>query len=876
MAAIGRIRKHGVLLMIIIGLALLAFIVGDLTNVVNTGRNTVVRVGDTKLSADQNGNLYSEYYQQNLEYLKVKYVQNNQSILLDNNAVLEEQAHNLTWMQIKREALLDEQLADLGMTFTKEMKAEISENVLKSEEMSMFVQYFLSEEMENIQDGQSANYLYQAIGQAVQSPENMETKLNKESNLYKTYKAIERSAILQAKENAYFGMASTSIHFSQKMMEQMAKENDCFKGQMVAINFDHPEFDKIKVEVSDSEAKAYFKEHKDRYTLRQDVKNVDLAMFVVNNTPADDNAAKEKATELYNKMVNSPSIADFTANQYELDKIDFAYGQNSNDPYSFNYSNNSTYASFAQVDTTLYLKKGETAMQKRNSLSLNPKGYSAHASAIDTNIDNRLHPAALAAPQFIEPMIIGQVIYFGQLRDVQNRPDSIRVARLFFQYTDEAKGEKEMTEEQAMAKALEVKAQLDGKDTNAILPYLKDYSFDTVLHPFYMVDGASFDALGRLCYSNSDTANSNQFNNLINVDTNHCFIRHDERNKVISLDMVISKSAPIAKSQYVLYPVPMMPSTNTSKDVQRNAAKAANCQSANDLAATASKLGGQVMNVALTNMQGTIQRNSGFYEIIDCREAVKWVYSDDKKAGNEVGSVASNPFKGSVTYINPMTGESMSREIFIVAGIKSSISMKKPSFNAMKETVIADLKAEKKKAAVMARLKKEFNGSNLAEMANKYGSRAQMMNVFFSEYDFANQYEQRIAMESAAIGKISTLAAGKHAVVDGEQYAYIVKVDAVEKSKSLKEQTDEITKQIVAMYQVEESVAKVQAKMYASLRYQVAAYQTALINTAANQGNYPVADVVKELVYNNLENDTKVIDHRHVFYGAADNTARKK
>ena len=42
MAAIGAIRKHGVLLLVIIGLALLAFILGDLSNVTRTFSNKYV------------------------------------------------------------------------------------------------------------------------------------------------------------------------------------------------------------------------------------------------------------------------------------------------------------------------------------------------------------------------------------------------------------------------------------------------------------------------------------------------------------------------------------------------------------------------------------------------------------------------------------------------------------------------------------------------------------------------------------------------------------------------------------------------------------------------------------------------------------------
>ena len=79
MAAIGSIRKHGVALMIIIGLAMLAFILGDLSQVTRTfsNKNTVARIDGTKLD-----NIYSKQYEENTALMKL--LQNKTSF--DENA----------------------------------------------------------------------------------------------------------------------------------------------------------------------------------------------------------------------------------------------------------------------------------------------------------------------------------------------------------------------------------------------------------------------------------------------------------------------------------------------------------------------------------------------------------------------------------------------------------------------------------------------------------------------------------------------------------------------------------------------------------------------------------------------------------------------
>ena len=70
MAAIGAIRKHGVLLMIIIGIALLAFLLGDFKQLstVFSNDNTMAKINDTKID-DQ----YRLEFDQTLALFKIVY-----------------------------------------------------------------------------------------------------------------------------------------------------------------------------------------------------------------------------------------------------------------------------------------------------------------------------------------------------------------------------------------------------------------------------------------------------------------------------------------------------------------------------------------------------------------------------------------------------------------------------------------------------------------------------------------------------------------------------------------------------------------------------------------------------------------------------------
>lgn len=861
MAAIGSIRKHGVFLMIIIGVALLAFIIGDLTNVVNFGRNTVMQVGSKKIEAGPNENTYSEYYQQNYEYLKMMY--SNNPLYSDNSALLDQTAHEFTYQQVQHEIVLDEQLKKIGLSFTDEMKAEVSEKALKSQEMSSVVSFAMAEYTQDIQDYQSINMIYQQIMQALQSPENMETQVGRESSLYKAYKAVERMYLLDAKENTYFGLAASSVHFSKKMLAQMANDDNRISGQMVAISLDHPSFDNIKVDVSESEAKDYFKAHKSRYTIRQTEKDVEMAYFMVTPTTEDRINSVKMADSLYSQLQGSSNIKEFTSRPNKIEKIDLKYAQNSKDPYTYNMLGASVVAAYAQVDTNLYLKAGETAIQKRNALSTDPRGYSNHAIAMTPDWQALVTPTSKDSATFIAPKVYNnEIIYFGQVRDIQNRPDSIKIAQLVLPYTTEPKDGKEMTEEQALAKAQEIKAALDGQDSSAMIPYLAEYGTDSVLHPYFLLDGASFDGLGRHIYMANDTMTANWYNELIKTNPNECYIHKRENLNLYTVDMVLYKSAPVAKSQYVLYPVPILASSVTDKSARERADKVSNSTTVEAMTKAAKKNGGEVISTTVTGMQYMVEVNTG---ILDCREAINWVFSNSKNANNEVGNVSHNHFVGHLTTINPSTRETTVSEVFIVIGITAATEVQDPSFKDMKERVIRDLKAEKKRDAVVERLNKELKSSNMTELAAKYNTAPQQMLVGFSEYG---------TMESAAVGKIATLTADKTAVVSGNYSAYIVNVTKIEKGADVKKQLMEMyTGQIKSYQQLDDKKAQEEAEKFINMQYTNFAYRTVLVENPQSQqyGGYPLNEVVEQLVYNDLIGDNKIVDHRSRFYGASDN-----
>lgn len=106
MAAIGKIRQHYGLLIIIVGLALLAFVLGDLFKSTGRGRNTTtVAVVNGEKITYQEFNALSE---NNIEQTKRR---NGGNLGQDENL----NVRNQTLEQLVREVIMHEEMEDLGL-----------------------------------------------------------------------------------------------------------------------------------------------------------------------------------------------------------------------------------------------------------------------------------------------------------------------------------------------------------------------------------------------------------------------------------------------------------------------------------------------------------------------------------------------------------------------------------------------------------------------------------------------------------------------------------------------------------------------------------------------------------------------------------------
>ncbi len=737
MAAIGRIRKHGVLLMIIIGVALLAFIVGDLTRIIPsiTNQNLLAKVGGESIRMENRENTYTAYYNQNRALMTFL----NGTTSTDD--AFEQSIHDFTWQQVKQEVLLDEQLENLGILFHDDLIANINSQLIESlssqTKPSTNAEQYLMQMCYRLLQTNPNNTIETIIG-ALQSIDDY-----RGNDIYNMYKAIERIAVLDAKSKAYFGLVEGSTYFSTPLVKQIADNNTIATMQFAAINPNDPTFKDIKVTVEDKEIKDFFDAHKDRYYVKEDCRDIDFAIFPVVPTTKDRKDIADTVNHIFQRFATTNSIRDFARTEKRISNERlFSVSEG-----SF-WSYNDYTANHVQLDTLMYLQHGKSALQKYQ-ITQN-ENYSLPAP-LDSAIFKT--PAGTLIPPYLD----GNFWYFGKVRDIAARPDSIRTTFLTIDFKVGQNSTSTRTKEQAKALADSLQQSLQSNpDPMAIFTLFPSYKNER----FFQKDSTHW----------FEDAPDTMYNHLIATPIGG-FYQYEAQDCYL-IFQVLQKTQLVEKRQYVLYPVPVEASKATIEDLRSKAnslaAESDNVEKLNKLAQSKGAI--IIKQTHVTNMQGVISTN--MQESLMCREAISWAFEKE----TELGHVSRTSFDGRFMYSMYNQQPQLGDEAIIVAGLSKIQERGKAEFDNVKDIIKEELTAQKKKDAIEQQLKGEIAKSTIPELASKYN--AQVRDSVKVSLMQSNPY----GIENSAIGKIYTLAANsKPNVVSGKDNVYLVSIYNEEK-----------------------------------------------------------------------------------------------
>ncbi|MDA9810696.1 peptidylprolyl isomerase [Flavobacteriaceae bacterium] len=302
MAVLGKIRQRSIFLILVIGMALFAFVISGVfgSNSASTGpTDPVAVINDDEVDID--------FFRQMVEQTERTY---NYSTL---------QSVNLVWNQALRNTIFDQQFEELGIDAGKDQL----EQIISSDE-SVISNPSFQNEAGFFDFGVFTDFIAQM---KVENPVS-----------YENWKIQEQSIIGVAKQRIYLDL----IKSSSGITEAEAKADYHSKNDNINIQYVQIPFDVISdslVNVSDAEVKNYVKEHEADFK-RESSRNIQYVLF--DEAPTEDDlssirlrldALKEervayndvsKLTDTLEGFRSTKNIADFI-DEYSEESFDSVY-----------------------------------------------------------------------------------------------------------------------------------------------------------------------------------------------------------------------------------------------------------------------------------------------------------------------------------------------------------------------------------------------------------------------------------------------------------------------------------------------------------------------------------------------------------------------
>ncbi|HQB20444.1 MAG: SurA N-terminal domain-containing protein [Bacteroidales bacterium] len=267
MAVIGKIRKHSVLLLVVVAVALLAFILGDFIRPSNSGLKNFLKIGKYEIS-------YFEYIE--------KY--NYYSDLLRQNEAenIEYEANNYTFNEMVDSLILSKQTIPLGISVTPEELRDLMAGPNPHEYARRFF------------GGPEGKYDMQ-IAQGFLNNMDQYDSATKVAYLY--YESIVEKETLHNKYmNLLAKAAYTPKYFARKMQEENEMKANLV---VVAIPYSNELVTDDKISFSEKDIQKWYEENLYRFPQDQELRNIEYVIFDIKASEEDKIEIEREFREKY-------------------------------------------------------------------------------------------------------------------------------------------------------------------------------------------------------------------------------------------------------------------------------------------------------------------------------------------------------------------------------------------------------------------------------------------------------------------------------------------------------------------------------------------------------------------------------------------------
>ena len=321
MATLENIRKRGVLLSVVIGGSLLAFILGgiDFQTVFGESRTAVATVDGNEISIQE----YEMRVDEMTTFYKMEMGQSN----LDENTTLGVQSS--VWNTMLHEQIIGSQCAELGIVVTDEEITKQLTGDVPHPMMSQLRMFYSADK-----GGYDKTILYDLLGAIDQEPN---------GDLAKYWAFIKRNVRLQMLEDKYNVLVSTSFNYSN--LDATAAFEIKKIANISYVNQPYYTVADSLFSVTDSEIKEYYKANINLYNNSEEVRTINYLTFPVVASEKDFEDVKSWIDGLKDEFATSKDVVavcnqnsdepykDIAVSKNNVDKdlADFAFSGNVGD-----------------------------------------------------------------------------------------------------------------------------------------------------------------------------------------------------------------------------------------------------------------------------------------------------------------------------------------------------------------------------------------------------------------------------------------------------------------------------------------------------------------------------------------------------------------
>ena len=259
MGIIGSIRKHSGIAVAVVGIAIVAFIIGDLTKN-QRGVPDMGKIGDQTIT-------YARYNEK-VEEMEESY--KAQQGVAQIPAEVEYQLRDQVWQNLVTETLTDKEFEKLGLQLTN---AELND---------MYMGTFIHPYIRQIfTDPQTGNFNVAAVKQYMSNFDNLDTAQRMQ------LVEIEKNVTEDRKQQKYSALISRGMYMPKAIAQQIADMGSKLSN-VTAINCSYQSLsDDEAGALTDQDYQNYYNKHKAEFRLRDEIREIDYVIYPVVPTAQD-------------------------------------------------------------------------------------------------------------------------------------------------------------------------------------------------------------------------------------------------------------------------------------------------------------------------------------------------------------------------------------------------------------------------------------------------------------------------------------------------------------------------------------------------------------------------------------------------------------